>query len=121
MLTKDGAWRKAFNAANGFSAGQRRQAEAAERRRYKKEMQALSRELQRVGGLREALAAVKQLPAARYSEDEWRVVEALCDLLKLAAAELRLIFAEQNRMDFIGIAEAAITALGGEDAPTNLP
>ena len=120
LLTKDGGWRKAFNAANGFPPASGGKPEAAERRRYKKEMQALSHELQRAGGLREALAAVKQLPAARYSEDEWRVVEALCDLLKLAAAELRLIFAEQNRMDFIGIAEAAITALGGEDAPTNL-
>ena len=123
LLARDGAWRKQWSKAQGFPPAGGANPEAAERRQHKKRMQALSLELQRTAGLREALATIKQLPNARYGEAEWRIVEALCELLKLAAAELRLIFAEQNQMDFIGIAEAALGALGalgGEDAPTDL-
>ena len=120
LLAREGAWRKQWSKAQGFPPAGGADPEAAERRRHKKLMQALSLDLQRTAGLREALAAIKQLPNARYSEAEWGIVEALCELLKLAAAELRLIFAEQNRMDFIGIAEAALGALGDEHAPTDL-
>ena len=120
LLTKDGAWRRQWSNKQGFPPASGNQPEAAERRRHKKLMQALSQALQQTAGLKEALATLQQLPNPRYSEAEWRIVEALCDLLKLAAAELRLIFAAENRMDFIGIAEAAFGALGGEDAPTDL-
>ena len=120
LLTKDGAWRQRWDKRQGFPSAGGNKPEAAERRRHKERMGALSQKLQQTAGLWEALATVQQLPDARYSEAEWGIVEALCDLLKLAAAELRLIFAAENRMDFIGIAEAALGALGDEDAPTDL-
>lgn len=120
LLTKNGDWRQRWDKRQGFPSAGGNKPEAAERRRHKKLMQALSLELQQTPGLREALATLQQLPDPHYSEAEWEIVEALCDLLKLAAAELRLIFAAENRMDFIGIAEAALGALGGEDAPTDL-
>ena len=120
LLTKDGAWRQRWDKRQGFPPASGKQPEAAERRRHKERMGALSQALQQTAGLREALATLQQLPDSRYSEAEWGIVEALCDLLKLAAAELRLIFAAENRMDFIGIAEAALGALGDEDAPTDL-
>lgn len=120
LLTKDGKWRQRWDKRQGFPAAGGNKPEADERRRHKERMGALSQALQQTAGLREALATLQQLPEARYSEAEWEIVEALCDLLKLAAAELRLIFAAENRMDFIGIAEAALGALGGEDAPTDL-
>src|SRR5690606_41253088 len=59
-------------------------------------------------------------PAARCSDGEWRVVEALCRLLRLADAQLTLLFAERNSIDFTGITRAAIAALGEDDAPTDL-
>ena len=120
LLTKGGAWRQRWNNRQGFPAAGGNKPEATERRRHKERMGALSQALQQTAGLREALATLQQLPEAHYSEAEWGIVEALCDLLKLAAAELRLIFAGENRMDFIGIAEAALGALGGEDTPTDL-
>ena len=120
LLTKGGAWRQRWDKRQGFPSASGNKPEADERRQHKEGMQALSLKLQQTAGLREALATLQQLPDPRYSEAEWGVVEALCDLLKLAAAELRLIFAAENRMDFIGIAEAALDALGGEDAPTDL-
>ena len=120
LLTKDGAWRQRWDKRQGFPSAGGNKPEAAERRRHKERMRALSQELQQTAGLWEALLTLQQLPEARYSEVEWDIVEALCELLKLAAAELRLIFAAENRMDFIGIAEAALGALGGEDAPTDL-
>ena len=120
LLTKDGAWRQRWDKRQGFPSAGGNKPEAAERRRHKERMGALSQKLQQTAGLGAALATLQQLPDPRYSEAEWGIVEALCDLLKLAAAELRLIFAAENRMDFIGIAEAALGALGGEDAPTDL-
>ena len=120
LLAKDGAWRQRWDKRQGFPSAGGKQPEAAERRRHKERMGALSQALQQTAGLREALATLQQLPDPCYSEAEWGIVEALCDLLKLAAAELRLIFAAENRMDFIGIAGAALDALGDEDAPTDL-
>src|SRR5690606_20385612 len=70
--------------------------------------------------LRRRLREVRSLPAARYSDGEWRVVEALCRLLRLADAQLTLLFAERNLIDFTGITRAAISALGEDEAPTDL-
>ena len=120
LLTKTGGWRKQVTVKNGFPAASENKLEEDERRQRKQQVLALITELQKVDGLQDCLTTVSQLPPATYTDAEWQIVNALCNLLKLAAAQLRLIFAERHQMDFIGVAESAVTALGEEDAPTDL-
>jgi ATP-dependent helicase/nuclease subunit A len=120
LLTKTGTWRKQFTVNNGFPPASGNKLEAAERTARKKQIQSLLSELQKVEGLQQALAKVSSLPPAKYTDSEWLIVNALCELLMIAAAQLRLIFAGRNQMDFIGIAASAVEALGTDDAPTEL-
>lgn len=120
LLTKTGTWRKQHTVKNGFPPASGNKLAADERASKKKQIQALLTELQKVDGLQHSLATINTLPPARYTDAEWLIVNALCELLKLAAGQLRLIFAERNQMDFIGIAESAVNALGTDDAPTEL-
>lgn len=66
------------------------------------------------------LAAVHTLPPVAYSDSQWTILQALIELLKLAAAQLQLVFGEQGSVDFIEIALRALRALGEPDAPTDL-
>jgi ATP-dependent helicase/nuclease subunit A len=120
LLTKTGTWRKQFTVKNGFPPASGNKLEADERTSKKKKIQALLAELQNIDGLQQALAKISTLPPAKYTDAEWMIVNALCELLMLAAGQLRLIFAERNQMDFIGIAESAVDALGTDEAPTEL-
>ena len=55
------------------------------------------------------------LEPARYSEDEWSTVRASFILLRHAAAELQVIFAEAGAADFIEVAQIAQRVLRGAD------
>jgi ATP-dependent helicase/nuclease subunit A len=67
-----------------------------------------------------ALLAVKGLPAARYTQEQWEVLEAILNLAPLAAAELSVVFAKHGKADFVEFSLAALRALGSEDEPTDL-
>jgi ATP-dependent helicase/nuclease subunit A len=120
LLTKTGTWRKQHTVKNGFPPASGNKLEADERSSKKKQIQALLIELQKADGLKQSLATISTLPPEKYTDAEWLIVNALCELLKLAAVQLRLIFAERNQMDFIGIAESAVNALGTDHSPTEL-
>src|SRR3970040_880576 len=66
------------------------------------------------------LTEVRSMPPVQYTDNEWQVVNALCQLLILADAPLRVLFGERNQMDFNGITYAAIAALETNGAPTDL-
>ena len=70
--------------------------------------------------LRLALCKVKELPPARYTESQWRILEALVRLTPRAVAELQLVFAARRKADFIEVSQAALRALGDESEPTDL-
>jgi ATP-dependent helicase/nuclease subunit A len=56
----------------------------------------------------------------RYSDAEWRIVCACFNLLRRAAAELRVVFAESATADFTEVAQIALSVLKGEDGfPTD--
>ena len=111
LLTGDGSFRKAIDKRLGFPA---------DRKREKARLLELITRLAAVPGLEAALAAVRALPPARYTEDEWRIVRACFTLLRHAAGELRIAFAEAGRVDFIEVAQVAQRVLRGEDGlPTD--
>ena len=111
LLTGDGAFRKQVDKRLGFPA---------DRKREKARILDLIAALGCVPGLGSALAAVRALPPGRYTEEEWEIVQACFTLLRQAAGELRIAFAEAGRVDFVEVAQIAQRVLKGEDGqPTD--
>ncbi|GHC45163.1 nuclease [Alcaligenes pakistanensis] len=65
------------------------------------------------------LASARLLPA-QYSEQQQEVLSNLIQVLWLAAAQLKLRFAEKAEVDFTEIAQRALQALGDADEPGEL-
>ena len=111
LLTRTGDWRKRLNKNDGFPTGDNG------------EKQAMLELLQALGAhdeLRQALHRVRGLPAPGYGDEQWDVLLALFQLLPLAVAELRRLFAEKGVSDHIEVALAAGAALGSVDEPGEL-
>ncbi len=71
--------------------------------------------LEAIPGFEEKLNAVRDLPPARYPEDDWQIVRACFTLLRRAAAELKVEFAEAGVVDFTEVSQMAQRVLKGED------
>ncbi len=93
---------------------------AAEYAARKQAMEALLARLAAHSRAAAALERVRSLPPAVYADEQWEVVAALLVILRRAAAELDVLFAERGLSDFTGVAMAAQRALGTPDAPTDL-
>jgi hypothetical protein len=111
LLTKTGTWRRAVTKRDGFPTSDNGE---------KKEMLALLERLGNEEALRQALHRVRDLPADRYSDDQWDVLLALLQLLPLAVTELRRLFAERGVADHTEVALAANLALGHADDPGDM-
>ncbi|MBV8631846.1 MAG: UvrD-helicase domain-containing protein, partial [Silvibacterium sp.] len=94
LLKQDGDWRKTVDKRHGFPAS------GLQAKDWKRRMEGLLSRLQEIAGLREALAALKDLPLRRYDEDQWTTLRHLFMTLRRAVAELNVIFAERNVVDF---------------------
>jgi len=106
LLTKDGDFRKTVNVSNGFPATAK-----GEKQRHA----ALVSALREVEGFAGALADVRELPPARYTEEDWQIVRACFTLLRHAAAELRVAFAEAGLVDYTEVAQMAQRVLQDAD------
>ena len=116
LLTKAGTWRKSggVTKAIGFPQGS-----GDPKRRFQDllgELDALAADDQFCA----RLDWLRSLPPAEFDPKQWEALEALIPVLRLAAAQLRMVFSERGEADFIEIALAAGTALGSEDDPTDL-
>jgi len=106
LLTNEGSWRAKITKTEGFPAF----ASAAP---YKQRIIALIDSLRSNEALREALHALRALPAPRFTEPQWAVLESIVALLPRAAAELMVVFGEQGESDFVQLTHAAVDALAG--------
>ena len=70
--------------------------------------------------LRLALLQMRRLPPERYADAQWETLGAMLQLLPLAAAQLKVVFAERGECDFTEIAQGAVRALGTPEEPTDL-
>lgn len=111
LLTRDGDARARLDKRDGFPA---------ELRQLKQPVLAAAAALGADPVAAAALAAVRDLPPAGYTDAQWELVEALRAVLSPAAAELQAAFAEAGQLDHAAVAAAAREALGAEDAPTEL-
>ena len=92
-LTKDGTWRKKLKLGDVVTAD---------------------------AELLAALSAIRKLPRPTYDDAQWEMLGAIVRLARIAAAQLRVVFAEHNQADFIEIVHGALLALGTDDEPTDL-
>jgi len=111
LLTNVGSFRKQIDKRLGFPA---------DRKREKARLVELIAVLSTIPGLETALSAVRSLPPARYTEEDWLIVRACFTLLRHAAGELKIVFAEAGVVDFVEVAQIAQSVLTGHDGlPTD--
>ena len=110
LVTQGGTWRKNLDVRSGFPATAR-DAKAA-----------MKTVLAGLAGAADAapLARVAELPEPAYDDRRWAILEHLLRLLPVAAAALEVEFAARGESDYVGIARAALDALGTDEAPTDL-
>jgi ATP-dependent helicase/nuclease subunit A len=92
-LTKDGEWRKKLKFPDVITGN---------------------------AGLLAALSAMRELPRPTYDDAQWEILGAIMRLARIAAAQLRVVFAAHNQADFIEIVHGALLALGSDEEPTDL-
>jgi ATP-dependent exoDNAse (exonuclease V) beta subunit len=68
----------------------------------------------------ERLAELRTLPDPTYSDEQWRTLEALLELLPAATAELQVVFQTRGEADYVEVALRALQALGTTEEPTDL-
>ncbi|MCD8565531.1 MAG: UvrD-helicase domain-containing protein [Burkholderiaceae bacterium] len=66
------------------------------------------------------LQAVAGMPDPALTQQQRDILEAQLASLRLAAANLMLVFAERGEVDFIEVAQRAVQALGHADDPSDL-
>jgi len=122
LLTTEGSWRKSFDARVGFPAasGFKNPQEKWVYAEFKQRMIQFMTSLQDQEALRSALSQLAYLPEPYYQKDQWDILKSLLLVLKVVAAQLRLTFKQHGEIDFIENAQAALSALGCEDNPTDL-
>jgi len=63
---------------------------------------------------------MRRLPPEKYGEDQWDVLGAITRLLPRAVGQLKLVFQARGQVDFTEVAQGALLALGGTEAPSDL-
>jgi len=105
LLTNEGKWRAKPNKNQGFPP----------KTDHKVRVESLLEQWSDNEQLADLLHQARELPVPRFGRDEWSVLAALIRVLKTAAAELNLLFAERGRSDFAALGDAAQRGLGSEE------
>jgi ATP-dependent exoDNAse (exonuclease V) beta subunit len=109
LLTNDNTWRSSIDSRTGFPAKTHRAAGS--------QLKAIIGRISANESLLSELRRVRKLPPISYSEEEWRTVRSIFIVLRHAIAQLRVVFAEQDVIDF---AEAGIAAHSALENPSVL-
>ncbi len=116
LLTKEGGWRSSLRKTEGFPPGKH-----PEHLAHKQAMTDLLGDLQASGpAILELLQDLRNLPAPRYDDNQWQLLDSLTRLLPLLTAQLNLTFQQLGATDYTTITQAALQALGDDDDPSDL-
>ncbi len=84
------------------------------------QMMVLLQRLAAIPDLEAAITSIRNLPPARYAEEDWQIVQACFTLLRHAVGQLQVVFAEAGMVDYIEVAQIAQRVLkGDDDLPTD--
>jgi ATP-dependent exoDNAse (exonuclease V) beta subunit len=118
LLTQKGGWRSSITVRDGFPPDGDGMTKA-ERAQYKERMKDVIAGLQRDKAVGDRLCSflerVPTLPEARYSDDQWQTLLSIFRVLRHAVAELHVVFAERNQVDFAELSISAATVLNEEE------
>jgi ATP-dependent exoDNAse (exonuclease V) beta subunit len=122
LLTGANEWRKQLRKSEGFPAPSdlKTKSEKAQYRALKKRIGDLILRLSQQTALKEALIDLKEAPPLHYSETQWQTLNALFELLPVLVAHLKIVFQQQQKVDYSEILLAACAALGQSENPTDL-
>lgn len=96
-------WRKALNKTVGLPAGDKAVATRAKQ---------LLAALHSIDGLHEALIDVTTLPDRGYSDEQWMVIQAAIQTLRISGAEFHRLLSQDGRFDYPEQAANALSTLG---------
>ena len=105
LLTNEGNLRRKVDKNNGFRSV------TAEQKKMKSRMEEFLARCGGIDGFSGALAGVRKAPLPRYDDQQWATLRHVFLVLAQAIAELRVLFAERNTVDFIEIGLAATSVL----------
>lgn len=112
LLTKQDEWRAKVDKRQGFHPTAKEE---------KQRLIDLITSCQQTLGLFDALIEIRSLPCdVEYPHSQWQLIEDLLVLLPILTGMLKIVFQEQQEIDFIEIAQAAVHALGTVEEPTDL-
>lgn len=123
LLTRDGQWRRQSDKRLGFPAPGSVKKDRELKNYYtqkKAEFKELLDNLRSEVSLGEHLHRIRSLPDAQYQEEQWQILQALSDILRLSVAHLNLVFQSTAQVDFAEVAMRAAFALGTPENPTDL-
>jgi ATP-dependent helicase/nuclease subunit A len=106
VLNRDG-FRKRVDKRHGFPP---------ECKQEKTRLLELIAKMRLVSGLEPALQSIASMPPAQYSEADWAIVRACFTVMREAAAQLKVVFAESGEVDFTEVAQVAENVLRDEEA-----
>jgi ATP-dependent helicase/nuclease subunit A len=111
LATKESKWRAAATRNHlGFNI----------ERHHAQQLRLLVQQLWLRDDVLEAIKRVKDLPPAKYPQEQWAVAKALFRVLNRALVELQLIFARRGECDFAELGLLARVALRRDGAVSDL-
>lgn len=114
LLTNSGTFRARLTKTEGFPAGK----ENAElKNRFNELIAAIT---DTAPNAEQLLHELRSLPSASYAEHQWQLLDCLTSILPILVAQLTIVFKQQSATDYTAISQAALLALGDEDAPSDL-
>ena len=112
LLTEQKDWRKRFAKPEGFPAASEKQLSGD--RKPSERMKRVIHHLRQIPRLLDLFGEIRSLPPTRYDNDQWEILRDLFTVLRYSIAELRVLFAEQNVVDFVELGISALTVLDQE-------
>ncbi|HET8638002.1 MAG TPA: 3'-5' exonuclease, partial [Acidobacteriaceae bacterium] len=107
FLLTDGEWRRQVDKRHGFPK---------EGKEQKQRMGFLLEKFAATEDLREALCAARDLPEPKYKDEQWETLRHIFVVLRQAVAELMVLFAERDTVDFTQLSLAAREVLRGAES-----
>jgi len=122
LLTKDGTVRKTVTKKQGFppKSEASNKGEAQVFIQKKEKIIKLLNKLSNYPDVVSQLNRIRAMPDPKYSDDEWEIMQALFEILRISVAQLELVFGEKGSVDFTSISQAALRSLGTASNPTDL-
>lgn len=122
LFTKNNDWRKRLDKESGFFPASYYKTTEEKNHATSMKMRAMDLifNLSECHLLKNFFVELKNAPDLHYKEQQWETLLALHSVLRIVAAQLKVIFQQYGKIDYIENSLAALIALGSEESPTDL-